>query len=838
MKVSWLRTYSVILRYVNVVVLAGCFASIGLVAGGLLAVREKLPDAAELTAYRPKLTTEIYSTETDPEGNVSHTLLGRIFKENRKPVSLTEVPLQLRQATIAIEDRPFYSHRGIDPKGILRAAWVNFKRRGVHQGGSTITQQLVRNIWLARERTFDRKLKEAILAIEIERKYSKDEMLEMYFNEVYYGHGAYGVRTAARLFFDKNVADLTLAECALLAGLTRAPSIYSPYRHPERAKERRRQVLHAMVETRSITPEEAADADAVPIEDNLAPLKEHGITSFRAPYFTHLIVHQLTEKYGWEAVYEGGLKVYTTIDMRLQKVAEEQLTEQVKQLRSQGRIKPYPVGQGALAAVEVKTGNVLAMVGGVGPYEEVQFNRAYPNGSPYGRQPGSSFKPYVWASALQHGYSPNSVFSGSPISIKIGRKYWRPKNYTPGQGGNYTLRRALAQSVNLVSVRLVKKLGVETVRKEAAAMLGLPVERLRPVMAIALGVSELAPLEQAAGYITFASGGYQTDPRFITHIEDYNGDKILTTTTRQRRVIEQSVAISMISMQRTVVESGTGTRARIPGYKICGKTGTTQDGRDAWWVGFSPDVSCAVWVGNDDYKPMRRASGGYFCAPVFREVMKRAIDLRGYDGDFPEGAGVKATKRSEPEEQKVITICAESGGLATPYCPSTVEKKIRRDENPPPRCSIHGPDTLQPSRQSETDATSEGRDRSGSEPEGGSSGTVSVTVCTESGRPAGPYCPSTMEKTFPSGKAPTGQCTLHGPPEPAGGGDTPGDKPESGEQPADAQPPAADQPDQPDRPDTPGAPEPGPTEQPPAPQPEPEPQPSPAPEPAGDTTEQ
>ncbi|MFO7946342.1 MAG: PBP1A family penicillin-binding protein [Armatimonadota bacterium] len=836
MKLSWLRTYSVILRYVNVVVLAGCFASIGLVAGGLLAVRAKLPEAAELTAYRPKLTTEIYSTEMDAEGNVSHTLLGRVFKENRKPVNLTDVPLHLRQATIAIEDRPFYSHRGIDPKGIMRAAWVNFKRGGIHQGGSTITQQLVRNIWLTRERTFDRKLKEAILAIEIERKYSKDEMLEMYLNEVYYGHGAYGVRTAARLFFDKNVGELNLAECALLAGLTRAPGIYSPYRHPERARERRRQVLHAMVETGNITADEAAKADAVEIEENLAPLKAHGITSFRAPYFTHLIVHRLTEKYGWEAVYEGGLKVYTTIDLRLQKVAHEQLTEQIKQLRKQGRIKPYPLGQGALAAVEVKTGDVLAMVGGVGPYEEVQFNRAYPGGSPYGRQPGSSFKPYVWASALQHGYSPDSVFSGSAISIKIGRKYWRPKNYTPGQGGNYTLRRALAQSVNLVSVRLVKKLGVETVRKEAAEMLGLPLERLRPVMAIALGVSELAPLEQAAGYCTFASGGYQTAPRFITHIEDYNGDKILTTAPKRRRVIDKSVAISMISMQRTVVVSGTGTRARIPGYdRICGKTGTTQDGRDAWWVGYSPDVSCAVWVGNDDYKPMRRASGGYFCAPVFREVMKKAIELRGYDGDFPEGSGVKATKRSEPEKKKVITVCAESGGLATPYCPSTIEKTIGADEDPPPRCSIHRASTSRPPEETHTDTTPAEGDVSDAGAESRSGGTVTVTICTESGRPAGPYCPSTMEKTFPSGEAPTGQCTLHGPPQPADGGNGSSTNPETSEQPGDAKPPAGDDHERPPV-DTAPAADTGRSDQPPA--PEPEPQPTPPPEPAGETTDE
>jgi len=732
-----------------------------------LAVRESLPDAEQLIAYRPRLTTEIYSTEIDAHGNTSHTLLGRVFKEDREAVDLHQIPLDLRQATIAIEDRPFYQHRGVDPKGILRAAWVNLHERSFRQGGSTITQQLVRNMLLTRKKTFGRKIREAILALEIERRYSKDEMLEMYLNEVYYGHGAYGVKVAARSFFNKNVTDLSLAEATLLAGLPRSPLTCSPYRHPQKSKQRRRHVLHAMVEMGYITSAQAAEADQHQIQANLAPLQERGITAFRAPYFAHLVVRQLCEQYGVEAVYEGGLRVYTTLDMKLQKVAEEELTKGVESLRSRRRIKGGLVGQGALAAVEVATGDVLAMVGGVGNYEDVQYNRAYAGPPLYGRQPGSSFKPYVWATALEKGYGPSSLFSGSPIAWRTGRDVWRPKNYSPRQGGNYSLRDALAKSVNLVSVRIVRKLGAKTIQKATAQMMGLAEERLRAVPAIALGTSELAPLEQAVGYCTFASGGLYTKPRLIRRIENAHGETLVTFRPERRRVINKATAISMISMMRTVVTSGTGTRAAVSGYAICGKTGTTQNGRDAWWVGYSPDLSCAVWVGNDDYKPMRGSSGGGFCAPVFAKFMAQALKLRGYNGKYPEGAGVKATRRGQPEKEKkeeeeeqerpggTITVCTSSGGRATPYCPSTVERVLGPDASPPSPCRIHGP---------ASSARGSERPAPGSSPPAGEAGGRTVTVCGQSGQLAGAYCPQTVERTVPAGAGPTGTCRLHGPP--------------------------------------------------------------------------
>ena len=786
------------MRYFNSFVLACCFVGTGLLAGGLAAVRDRLPDAEELIAYRPRLATEIYSTEIDAEGNTSHTLLGRVFKEDREPVDLQRIPLDLRNATIAIEDRPFYQHRGIDPKGIIRAAWVNFRRGGLHQGGSTITQQLVRNMWLSREKTVGRKINEIILALELERRYSKDEMLEMYLNEVYYGHGAYGVKVAAKMYFDKDVQDLSLAEAALLAGLPRSPIYYSPYNHPQRAKQRRQQVLHAMVEMGQITSTEANEADTHQIQANLAPLREMGITAFRAPYFTHLIVRRLCEEYGVEPVYEGGLRVYTSLDMRLQEAAEQALTEQIESLRRRGQIKRGLVGQGALAAVEVSTGDVLAMVGGVGPYEKVQYNRAYPGPPQFGRQPGSSFKPYVWAAALENGYGSESVFSGSPISIKTGTRYWNPKNYSPRQGGNYTLRRALADSVNLVSVRIVQRLGPQVVRTITSQITGITEDRFPLVPAISLGVSELAPLEQAVGYCTFASGGWGVKPRFIRRITTVHGDELISYKPDRKRALNQSTAISMNSMMRTVVTSGTGTRASVPGYEICGKTGTTQDGRDAWWVGYSPDLTCAVWVGNDDYTPMRGSTGGGFCAPVFAKFMGQALKLRNYHGKYPEGAGAVASRRSQPEKDKekpgerprsggggTVTICTSSGGRATPYCPSTAEKTLGPGESSPPPCRIHsGGSRAKPSEGSSSQPAASTT----------SGGGRTVTVCSQSGQLAGPYCPQTVEKRFASGTGPSGTCKMHGPSGGASSGSSSPAKPvpSTSNSQADPRPPAAD----------------------------------------------
>ncbi len=761
-------------RVFNALILMGSFGVAGFMYGGYQSVVAVLPADMDFTKYRPPGVTEIYSTERHKDGSVTHTLLARIAEEDRTPVELSRVPDYLQHATIAIEDERFASHRGIDPEGILRAIRENIQQGGIAQGGSTITQQLVKNVWLTQERTFDRKLKEMLLAMQFEEKFSKDEILEMYLNEVYYGQGAYGVQSAAQTYFGKDVEDLTLAEAALLAGMPRRPSYYSPYDDAPLCRKRRLVVLTKMLQLGYITSEEKQEAHDEQIGSHLAPRVDRGVAVFKAHHFTNLVIRELVNdpRYGHDAVWKGGLRIYTTIDMRLQEIAEAELTKRIETLRRNRNIWAGTVGQGALACVSVQTGDVLAMVGGVGNWEEIQYNRAHPGPPQYGRQPGSSFKPYLFATAFESGYSPSSMFSGGPL--RIGN--WSPKNYSPSQGGNYSLKRALGASVNLVAVRLIRAVGINKTRRYASRILNIPEDRLAPYPSLALGVSELSPLEHALGYCSFASGGWRPDMRLYHTIQDYTGELIEYRAPHQERVLSKPAAISMIQCLRYVVTSGTGRRAGISGLACAGKTGTTQQSKDAWWVGFTPDLSCAVWVGNDNNKPMRGASGGGFAGPVWREFIRQATDLLGLDGKYPEGSGVRASRRGEQtkeeeeeeeeekdeqEQQDVlpggrrITVCSSTGGLATPYCPDTLERMLGAGEAAPGACSAHrAPRRGGGVERPEPEPVSDG---------GGGGQTTTVTVCTQSGGAAGPYCPDTVERGFPAGGGP-GRCTQHGAP--------------------------------------------------------------------------
>lgn len=745
--------------YANAVLVIGAVCAFGFTVGAIGHLHTLMPEQLRERGWQPPLITEIYSTERHPDGAVTHTLLARVYKENREYTPLNEIPANLIRATVDIEDRRFWEHIGISPRDILRAAFIDVAGGRVQQGASTLTQQLARNIWLSHERTWQRKLKEVLLALELERNFSKYELLEMYFNEVYYGRGAYGVKTAAQTYFKKNPRDLNLAECALLAGLPQRPTGFDPIEHPEAAKRRRAEVLDAMVRDGHVALQEAKAARQAPLVAEGAGELAPGVVVLRAPHFSHLVIQLLCRQYGVEQIYRGGLRVYTSLDMRLQEAAQEYMDEWITGLRNRGAIRRGLVGQGALACVDVHDGRVLAMVGGVGPYDKLQYNRAYPGPPQYGRQPGSSFKPYVWCTALESGYSPSSQFSGSAISIPLGNgKYWTPKNYSPRQGGMYSLRDALAQSVNLVSVRVLREVGVDRTREYAAKIMNIPVDRLTTYLALSLGVSELSPLEQASGYATFASGGLRYDRNFILQIDDYWGRTIYDyrQSNRPTRVISAETAISMISMLGSVVSYGTGTRAQSVGYPAGGKTGTTQSGRDAWWVGFTPDLSTAVWVGNDDYSPMNDASGGGFCAPIWAKFTKRAMQLIGYNGKFPEGAGVVATRRAPAEKpegkEQTVTLCADTDLRAGAHCPNTYEKTFKPDEKVPGPCKLH---------------TSASRptapERPGNAGEAGGR-TVTVGVCTESGRLAGPHCPSTEERSYPAGTAPGAKCTVHGEP--------------------------------------------------------------------------
>ncbi len=445
--------------------------------------------------------------------------------------------------------------------------------------------------------------------------------------------------------------------------------------------------------------------------------------------------------------------MYTTLDMRIQRAAEEELTKWVESLRRRRMLKPDLRGQGALVCMAVRDGSILAMVGGVGPYEKVQFNRAAPGPPYYGRQPGSAFKPYVWTAALESGFGPNSVVSAEPISVPIGGgRYWSPR----GGHGQYTLASALQHSINRVSVRLLLAVGVEKVREYAARMMGIPKSRLRPVPSLALGTSEVSPLEMTVGYCCFPTGGLRPTPRFVRRITDHLGNVLVEQQPQFERVIRFDTAVSMVRMMKRVIAGGTGRRARIP-YPCAGKTGTAQDARDTWFVGYTPDLVAAVWIGNDDHSPLRgRAYGGTYCAPVWGKFMARAMKIYPFHDKFPEGPGVKGSRNILAKtKEKTVTLCADTHMRATPYCPRTYEKKFGPDEKIPGYCTLHrGP------------AATTARPQAPSGPAGSESKPRGrrVTICVDSGQLATPYCPHTAERVFPPGQGPTRPCPLHGPP--------------------------------------------------------------------------
>ena len=581
-------------------------AVLGAVVGAVLLVslRSSLPDVAAL--YRPpSQATRIYAANGE--------LIASLYRENRAYVRLRDIPEVVQQAVIAIEDERFYQHRGVDLRGILRAAWRNLTRQSVVEGGSTITQQLARNLFLSPRRTLDRKLQEILLAVEIERRLTKDEILERYLNQVYFGNGAYGVEMAARLFFGKSARDLTLPEAALLAGVIQAPSRYSPFDNLEGAKRRQAVVLDRMAELGYISRARAEAAKRVPLR-LLPGIRNAGLVGVRAPYFVSYILPTLVERYGEDAVYNGGLRVYTTLDPRFQAIAQQVITRGVQEARRAG----LRVSQGALVAVEPGTGRVLAMVGGV-DFEASQFNRAWQAR----RQPGSAFKPFIYTAALENGVSPDRVLLDAPVEYRIaGWGYWRPKNYDGSYWGPIPLRVALEQSRNVPAVRMLAELGPQTVI-EVAQRMGIR-SPLQPNLSLALGTSEVTVLEMASAFATLAAGGIQADPLAVTKVADARG-RVLDEARPSRRVaLRPEVAYLMTDLLRGVILRGTGRAADV-GRPAAGKTGTTDDYRNAWFVGYTPELAVAVWVGNDDNSPTNRITGGSLPARLWARFVREAL---------------------------------------------------------------------------------------------------------------------------------------------------------------------------------------------------------------------
>jgi penicillin-binding protein 1A len=511
-------------------------------------------------------------------------------------VPLSELPPYLPKAFIAIEDRRFYHHFGIDPIGVARALYANVVHRGVAQGGSTITQQLAKNLFLTQERTIERKIQEAVLALWLERKYSKQQILDVYLNRMYFGAGAYGVEAAARRYFNKSARHVTLAEAAMLAGLVKSPSRLAPTRNPDGAERRARVVLSAMADAKMISHAAAVAALRKPVT-----VATQSASS--ANYVADWIMDVLNERVGR---VEEDLTVETSIDPALQATAEAALTDELAQ-----KGKKYGVGQGAVVAMS-PDGAVRALVGGRN-YSESQFNRAVSAK----RQPGSAFKPFVYLTALERGLTPDTIREDRPISVRG----WRPENYEHAYAGPVTLMQALAHSLNTVAVRLTLEVGPKAVVK-TAYRLGIA-SKLEPNASIALGTSEVSLMEMVGAYSVFANGGFAVSPHVIERVRTGAG-KTLYISDRQDfgRIVDPGVIAMMNTMLHETVRSGTATHASVPGWTAAGKTGTSQDFRDAWFIGYTAHLVTGVWFGNDDGTPTHRMTGGSLPVDVWNRVMQ------------------------------------------------------------------------------------------------------------------------------------------------------------------------------------------------------------------------
>ncbi|MEA5540875.1 penicillin-binding protein 1A [Limnoraphis robusta Tam1] len=581
------------------------------VAGGLVGLAvsfRNLPDVRVLQSYAPTETTYIYDIQGRPLASLHD-------EANREVISLDEISPHLKRAVLAIEDSNFYYHKGIYPTGIIRAFVANLESGNTVEGGSTLTMQLVKNLFLSPNRTISRKAAEAVMAIRLEQILAKDEILELYLNQVYWGHNLYGVETASRSYFNKSASDLTLAEASMLAGLIPAPEDYSPFVDYKKAKQRQLTVLQRMRDLKWITAEEDAQA-------RKQPLLVGAITSFKQsqlPYVTEAVVQELTRKFGRDAVLKGGMRVQTTIDINFQRMAEQVVSTWHERLYYWGVYRSWDNGQIALAAVDPRTHFVKAMVGGA-DYKTSQYNRAIQAQ----RQPGSAFKPFVYYTAFATGkYSPESTVYDSPVSYPDGDGYYSPRNYGGGYSGAVSVRSALETSLNIPAVRLGQEVGLNQVI-EVCRILGFK-SPMDPVISLPLGSVDVTPMEMAGGFATFANNGWHSDPTFIVQVTDSQGNVLLDNTPKPRLVLNQWAVASLNSAMQGVITGGTGTRAQI-GRPAAGKTGTTSSERDVWFVGYTPQLSTAVWVGNDDYTPLASGStGGTTVAPIWRDFMSRAL---------------------------------------------------------------------------------------------------------------------------------------------------------------------------------------------------------------------
>lgn len=625
------------------------FAGLGF--GYIFAAYQSLPAVGN--NMRPAVSSQVF----DSHGRLITTLHS---DQNRLPIDINKVPQNLQNAFIAAEDNRFYEHIGIDPIGIFRAIFANLTNRGIAQGGSTITQQLAKNAFLSQEQTLKRKIQEAMLALEIEHKYSKKEILEMYMNQIYFGQGAYGIQTAAKTYFNKDVNELTLTQCAMLAGLPKSPNYYSPFNNLNEAKKRKNVVLDQMVKYGYVSAAEAEDAK----NQDLGLSKSHqSKEADEYASFIDYVSQQVAKKYGDDALYKEGLKIYTTMDVDKQHAAVRAMRNLPNNyIDENGLTQP----QAAIVSIDPKTGHILAMVGGRG---QDSFNRA----SMAVRQPGSAFKPFVYLTALQHDMTPDTTMNDQPVTYGS----WSPKNAGGSYSGTMTLSDALAHSVNTIAVQLADQVGTKNIIANAKKMGITTLDAKDDNLAMALGglTKGVTPLEMASAYGTFANKGVHVKPTAIVKILDRNGNVLEDASTLEKeetktRVMSEREAYEMTTMLEGVIDHGTGTAAAI-GRPAAGKTGTTDDNKDAWFVGYTPDIVTAVWIGDDTGShSLGEIYGGTIPAEIWKDYMSSATsDESGGDFSAPSGMerrkettssssssnSVRSDDREEPKKKSATT---------------------------------------------------------------------------------------------------------------------------------------------------------------------------------------
>lgn len=587
------------MRWLRISLIFLLSAAIGAFGGFIAWSLSDLPEIKSLEGYKPMESSFIYSSDGK--------ILAELYIERRNFIQHYNIPVRIKNAFIAIEDQRFYSHPGVDIIGILRALYKDLMAQSIVEGGSTITQQLSKMLFLKPEKSLSRKIKEAIISGQIEKRYTKDEILGMYLNQAYFGARAYGIEAAAQTYFGKPVSELSTAEAALLAGLLKAPSKYSPFKNPDKAHVRRQIVLKKMLENKFISKDEYERSNTEPLPVSLNYRK------YEAPYFVELLRQNLEAAYG-DKIYTSGLRVYSTLDYKMQKAAEKAITIGINDIEKRTR----PGAQAALVAIDLRNGHIKAMVGG-NDFWDTQFNRA----TMALRQPGSAFKPFVYAAAImENGMSAEDEILDKPVSFQGAKpnSIWSPKNYNNEYHGYVSLKKALALSLNTATVRLAYNIGVDKIIM-LAKKCGIKSD-LQPYLPIALGASDVTPLELTSAYSVFATGkrfDYQTYEKILSRDSVVIEDKF----PHSAAIISPEIVEEMKKLLREVVETGTAVKAKDLKKTVYGKTGTTNDYSDAWFIGFDDRLVVGVWVGRDDHKPIGpKESGGKAALPIWIEFMK------------------------------------------------------------------------------------------------------------------------------------------------------------------------------------------------------------------------